>query len=487
MNKLLLICIALFFISCKQGKKESGKHETSGPGIHFNAMAPLHVMTFNDRSVLEEADWEAFGIQLDEGAEMGLDAISVDVWWGFAEGRGDNQFEWDYYHRIFREITDRGLDLIPILSFHSFDRGPGSAFRAPVPSWIWEHLLESNPSFTAVDLKYVSEDRGENGEPLFSEEFVSLWADDLVMPQYREFMDAFILEFSSYTDRMQEINVSCGSSGELRYPSYSGHDNGAYQNRGRFQCYSRPALRDYQNWLEKHYASIDQLNNAWESTYPVFEEIEMPRDLEVLFSTGAFRKDRRALDLITWYNEALMKHGNRMIKTALEAFAAHDHIQIGFKIPGIHWRIADPVMPRSAEIACGLIGAETLDGSAAYEKALGIAIEDLPLQSINLHFTCIEQGNEYEGSGPSEHYSRARDLVYEVGAAAQRMGLRLKGENAGARGLYDDVGWDRMESAISDGGYVGVTLLRLGHVTTENPLGKQRYTQLIRKFNNREN
>ena len=482
MLKFIVICIALFFISGKHDKKESKTLENTGSKIHFNAMAPLHVMYYNDRSKLEEDDWELFGRQLDEGAEMGLDAISVDVWWGFAEGNGDNQFEWEYYHRIFREITERGLDLIPILSFHAFDPGPKSAFRAPVPLWIWKHLLEGTSTLSEIDLKYMSEDRGENDEPLYSEEFVSLWADDLVMPQYREFMDAFILEFRAYVDQMQEINVSCGPSGELRYPSYSRHDGGKYPNRGRFQCYSSLALQDYQYWLKNHYASIDELNNAWGSTYSDYEEIELPKDLETLFSTGAFRKGRRALDLITWYNEALMRHGNRMIQETLEAFSGKDSIQIGFKIPGIHWRIADPVMPRSAEIICGLIDAESLDGTAAYQKALSKAITDLPVQSIILHFTCIEQGNGYGGSGPSEHYSRALDLVHEVGAAAQRLGLKLKGENAGASGLYNDKGWDRMESAISDGGYAGVTILRLGDVTTQNPLGNQRYTQLIKKF-----
>lgn len=267
MNRLFIIGIALLFLSCIQDSKDSDSINNAGSEINFNAMAPLHVMQFNDRSKLEEADWEVFGRQLDEGANMGLDAISVDVWWGFAEGRGDNQFEWEYYHRIFKEITDRGLDLIPILSFHSFDRGPGSAFRAPVPSWIWNHLLEGNSTLTEIDLKYVSEDQGENGEPLYSNEFVSLWADDLVMPQYREFMDAFNVEFRAYKGRMQEINVSCGPSGELRYPSYSRHDGGAYPNRGRFQCYSQLAIRDYQGWLKNQYASIDELNDNWESTY----------------------------------------------------------------------------------------------------------------------------------------------------------------------------------------------------------------------------
>jgi len=481
--KFLVCSFLVLLVSCEQRNQDSKTREVPMSTIHFNVMAPLHVMYFNDPKKLEDTDWELFGRQLDMGAEMGIDAVSVDVWWGFAEGKGNNQFDWEYYHRIFNEITDRGIDLIPILSFHAFDPGPDRPFRAPLPPWIWEQLVEdSGNTLSEIDLKYVSEDLGENGEALYSNDFVSLWAHQLVMPQYREFMDAFILEFEPFLDRMQEINVSCGPSGELRFPSYSRHDSGSFPNRGRFQCYSRPAQQDYRNWLKNQYESIEELNNAWTRNYSNYEKVEMPRDLDTLFKAGTFREEQRVLDLITWYNEALMQHGNRMLNEALDAFADYEDIQIGFKIPGIHWRIGDPIMPRSAEIACGLITTETLDGSAAYENSLAMVYQGLPKQTVTLHFTCIEQDNAYYGEGPSEHYSQARDLVFEVGAAANRLGIKLKGENASARGLYEDGGWDRMGNTIWDGNYIGVTILRLGDVTTENELGNQRYAQLIEEL-----
>ena len=48
-------------------------------------MAPLHVMHYNDSNLEEEKDWALFAKHLDEANIIGVDAISVDVWWGFVE------------------------------------------------------------------------------------------------------------------------------------------------------------------------------------------------------------------------------------------------------------------------------------------------------------------------------------------------------------------------------------------------------------------
>ena len=48
-------------------------------------MAPLHVMHYNDSNLEEEKDWALFAKHLDEANTIGVDAISVDVWWGFVE------------------------------------------------------------------------------------------------------------------------------------------------------------------------------------------------------------------------------------------------------------------------------------------------------------------------------------------------------------------------------------------------------------------
>ena len=103
----------------------------------FNAMAPLHIIHYNDPKVYEKEDWEVFRSELKECREMGLDAISVDVWWGLVEKEGDNIFDWNYYFKVFEEIRSQDLGVIPIMSFHSFNPSPENSFRAPIPKWIW--------------------------------------------------------------------------------------------------------------------------------------------------------------------------------------------------------------------------------------------------------------------------------------------------------------------------------------------------------------
>ena len=48
-------------------------------------MAPLHIMHYHNSKIEEENDWILFGIHLKEAKRIGVEAISVDVWWGLVE------------------------------------------------------------------------------------------------------------------------------------------------------------------------------------------------------------------------------------------------------------------------------------------------------------------------------------------------------------------------------------------------------------------
>ena len=91
------------------------------------------------------------------------------VWWGLVEIQ-NNQFNWSYYIRVFDMIISNGLDIIPIMSFHSFDPGKDAGFRAPIPDWVWK-LISKQSGLYVQDLKYNSEDVGKNGSPKFSDEY----------------------------------------------------------------------------------------------------------------------------------------------------------------------------------------------------------------------------------------------------------------------------------------------------------------------------
>ena len=103
------------------------------PEFTANVMAPLEV-----------TDWAAFEGDLATVAGYGVDAVSVDVWWGDVEGTADNRFDWTYYDRVFATITAAGLDLAPILSFHQAGGNVGDDYTSLLPSWLWRNQRGCN-------------------------------------------------------------------------------------------------------------------------------------------------------------------------------------------------------------------------------------------------------------------------------------------------------------------------------------------------------
>lgn len=78
---------------------------------------------------------------------------------------------------------------------------------------------------------------------------------------------------------------------------------------------------------------------------------------------------------------------------------------VGIKIPGIHWEISDPKMPRAAEISPRLIPERFLSRVVVHNK-------------------------DHEG------YSRAENLVNWMADDIHKLGVELMGENALAGELY---------------------------------------------------
>ena len=173
-----------------------------------------------------------------------------------------------------------------------------------------------------------------------------------------------------------------------------------------------------------------------------------------------------------------MDHGNKMFKIALNIIPKN--IPVGFKIPGIHWRIDDPKMPRIAEMTCGLINAKTLDGESAYFNSLSIVLKDLPVNRLILHFTCIEQENPEIKDEKLLGYSRPEDLVNEVGLAAKKLGLKLKGENSLSKNLYKESSWVKIKEILSTNLLSGITIMRMQDISSSNKIGQDNYRQIIR-------
>ncbi len=454
----------------------------------FGLVSAAPIETANVMAPLKVNDWGNFEKQLDTIKSYGVDAVSVDVWWGEVEGAADNQFKWDYYDKIFATIKAHSLKIVPILSFHQCGGNVGDDCNIPLPSWLWGKYVEKEFNGITItdkkDLQYKSELCNS------SEETLQLWVDSLVANEYTDFVKTFKDHFASYNGDFIEINVSAGPSGELRYPSYNAHDKckTGYPTRGGLQSYSRLAVLDFQDKMLKKYQAIDGINRAWGTSLSDISKIQPPDNADFFFNHGDYMNTQYGKDFVDWYNQSLVDHGKTLITNVINTLDnSFPSAKIGFKIPGVHWSMGSGSgHPRAAEVAAGLIQT-SIDVNAdatghGYSNIVGLAKTLSTLgRSIVLHFTCLERDNN--DSSPS--YSLAKDLVFWVANEAKRQGVVIKGENALSDGVTSDHGWDNINNAFEYASYSGLTILRIGKVSSGT--GQSRYANFIRKYRDPNN
>ena len=432
----------------------------------YTVMAPLLV-----------EDRDAFRIQLSEAKEVGVNSVSVDVWWGLVEAKADQSFNWGYYDRIFADIAQAGLKIVPIMSFHQCGGNIGDDCDIPIPGWIWQHYQDKG--LTENDLRYKS----EYGN--YSVETVSLWADAYVISEYQEFIQAFAEHFAHLAGFIAEVNISMGAAGELRYPSYNTHDGNlaGYPTRGSFQAYSSLAVNDFQQSMQAKYGDIAKLNSSWQTTYTSFDQLKPPFDGNEFIASGSYRRTAYGRDFIEWYHQSLMAHGRRMLDAAHDALnSSFGSIPVGYKVPGIHWKIGtNDMTARSAELAAGLIHSDW-----PYSESNGYGYNNIVAlakhlggrgRHVVLHFTALEMDDN--PTHPS--YSYAKTLVGWLGGEAKKQGVEIKGENALAQGVWHARGWHNIEEALRNHHYSGLTILRITEVTGDK-LGRKKLENIIKTF-----
>lgn len=447
--------------------------------IYVNVMAPLVVGDpHNIDSESSRKDWSKFNDHLKEMARIGVDAVSTDVWWGLIEP-AEGTFEWAYYDKLSRAILDAGLKWVPILSFHRCGGNIGDTANVPVPTWVWERARVLSGAASIRDVRYVSEQGNE------SDEYISGWATKFVMPLYESVMREFQQHFAPLADNIAEINVSLGPAGELRYPSYNNHDDGTdYPSRGALQCYSGMAVASFRRWAMDKYGNPAGIDGAWGTNVAGGQEVRPPSNLPEFFHRFDHHDTQYGRDFHDWYSDSLFDHGRLMINGALAIFATDDAafkgIDIGMKVPGIHWRTGERhgdrvhLGDRLAELAAGLIRTSGKDWAGnvkgrGYRPLLKMVSEfqNNPHSRVVLHFTCLEMA---DGEGGKKANSVARSLVIWVGQEAQKQGVPIKGENAVWWTLSDPASWARMRSHLAvegtSGAYEGLTILRMGDVAT---------------------
>jgi beta-amylase len=426
-------------------------------------MAPLTIGNWQNPDDPErEHEWQTYAEELKRLKELGVDAISTDVWWGIIEPeRG--QFNWRYYHKLFQVIRDAGLKWVPILAFHKLGGNVGDDADIPLPNHVWSLWREYPQVFQSErDLMSRSELGNYNGE------IIAPTATEYALDLYKTVMREFQREFVYAAEHIFEINISLGPAGELRKPSYNPHDPDAqYPGRGRFQIYGRLWRRGFIQYIQQRYKSLTGLNERWGTGLGSFSEVAPPEDMEAFLQRrdhfGAY-----GMDVIDYQNEVLLRHQELLIGSAFDEFdhaqAPFQDIDIGAKIPGIHWRMGHD---RLAELASGLVRtsygedkwntAESGYGYLATLEGFKKIAERARSSRFVLHFTALEMDN---GDGGPHVGSEAKSLVFYMADAAQRLGLTIKGENALSFKLNEERAWWNIKDAIEHGPYFGLTYLR---------------------------
>ena len=455
-------------------------------------MAPLEIP--------RQISMEDFERLLDQAKQAGVDAVSVDFFWGKIEANGDENFDWSYYDQIVQRILARNLKIVPILSFHRCGGGPGDDCDIPLPHWLYS-------SFTSIglsesDLKYESE------QGRIHEDAIVPWATatPAVLNQFRQFMAAFAGHYAAQAPNFVELNISLGPTGELRYPSYNGYpgsDGWRYPDRGFFQSYSAIAQTSFRNWALDKFGGVAGVSARWGIPLAGPAAIRVPggdlpptagRRAETFVQDNDYVDTSYGRDFIDWYNQSLVDHGRRLLVTADEVFSGpFKSIPLSMKIPGVHWQMMPCAPhPRIAEITAGLLQT-TLDlrpvSSARADgygyKRIVDMVADVRNQTgreVILHFTAAEMDND---PACGQGNSMADALVFWIAEAAQDSAIPTKSENALAcvNQPGDDRSWDSIRNVFANSAYRGFTLLRLVENGC-NPWGTDReaYASFIRDF-----
>ena len=452
-----------------------------------NIMAPLDIESHDQ--------WNNFQNRLQSLKANGVSAISTDVWWGKVENEQQGQFNWKYYDRLSSLIEDAGLKWVPIMSFHQCGGNVGDTCDIPPPKWIWSYAQGKSISsyFSGSeykvtdfnDIKYVSELGNQNME------YPSVWSTPLMAELYINFVKSFIQRYKNKSQLIEELNISLGPAGELRYPAYNSHDQNYSQSpamfprRGSFQGHSTLAHKSYQDYLQLKYSnSITNYNLINESQYLSFKDIYPLSHHELNQIAGGDPSfSKRVYDVFEWYHQSLIHHGRTILEgiNDIKKDGPMAKIPLGVKIPGIHWNMGEDFglgnglswSHRLTEANAGLINPrdklihETNNGVGYRKLLIGLkSIENNISSPIIIHFTCLEMGNnENTHLGAS---SMAKSLVHWFGKESKRNGLTIKGENALEGSLYSKHSWDNIQDALNFAGYEGLTILRMGNLT-DNP------------------
>ena len=382
-------------------------------GCDVFVMSPLAI--FNDGQTLKDSGKLDYWFGQLKGANV--KGIMIDVWWGLCEISQQN-YKFDGYRTVFNMIKNKGLKIIPVMSFHRCGGNVGDDCNIPIPNFVFQGSIQPYwvDPFGNKDSEYIS----------FSYDNVEI-NGRTPLKMYKDFMQAFKDTFNDLINdgTIVEIEVGLGPCGELRYPSYQLQENRwSYPGCGAYQCFDPM----FKNLFKQAAAAAG--HSEWDSPPTDAGDYNVKPGGSSYWNNGWNCEYGKFFN--KWYSNVLIEHGANILKGAREVFG---NLKLSAKISGIHWQYT--TNSHCAELTAGFYN---IAGNDGYQTIINM------FKQYNVHvcFTCLEMtGQDYSsGSNPPA-------LVSQILRDTKNAGLEFEGENALER--YDWTAYNQIKSWVYQG------------------------------------
>lgn len=232
--------------------------------------------------------------------------------------RRPRKYDWSGYRQLFDLLSSLGLRLQVVLAFHACGGNVGDNAEVPLPPWVMA-AGERDPDIFFTDRPRELSPGRRNKEciSLFAEEDPGLLKGRSAIQCYVDFMKSFREEFTLELGTLiEEVIIGCGPCGELRYPSYPEPNGWRFPGIGEFQCYDRRALAS----LARAASAVGR--PEWGNAGPHDAGTYNTSPEEVAFFQGWTGRWDSSYGkfFLSWYSNALLEHGERMMAAAGSVF-----------------------------------------------------------------------------------------------------------------------------------------------------------------------
>ena len=189
--------------------------------------------------------------------------------------------KWDLYRADAAAIQNAGYSFVPFL-------------------WI-----QTLPAWVKTDPKYVFAGNVATG---LETEALSIFAPE-TLAAYDHFFGDAQWQIGGYADILR-IGSPYGY-GETTYPAL-GNSSFLLKNvQPGFWVNEAPARAHFKDWMRSKYASVQDLNTAWGTTFPDFDSLDYPKDNT---------QPRYWLDFVSWYHQAFTERMGKIVDLAQQHF-----------------------------------------------------------------------------------------------------------------------------------------------------------------------